>query len=91
MILDFLHHTTVDEIPESVLARGRRCLLDLIGVAAAGRVTELSRIIGDHATHHFGAGAGPAARLLFDGREVSPAGSALAAGMTCQPASSALT
>ncbi len=59
---------------------GRRCLLDLIGVAA-GSQTHLARIIADHVTSQFGAGA-QASPILFDGRPVSPAGAALAAGMT---------
>ncbi len=82
MSLDFLHRTTDDEVPDAVLAAAQRCLLDLIGVAAAGRATRLSAIIGDHAAYHFGAGSGPNAPLMFDGRFVSPAGSALASGMT---------
>ncbi len=80
-IIAFVHDTNAADIPDSALAWGRRCLLDLIGVAAAGRTTELSRIINDHAAAHFGPGA-LGAPLLFDGRVVSPAGSALAAGMT---------
>ncbi len=61
----------------------RRCLLDLSGTAAAGATTQLSRIIRDHAVEQFGAGPGaPSARMLFDGRSVSPTGAALAGGMT---------
>ncbi len=80
-IIDFVHDTKAADIPASAMAWGRRCLLDLIGVAAAGRATELSRIINDHAAAHFGPGA-VEAPLLFDGRVASPAGAALAAGMT---------
>ena len=84
-VLSWLHDTTFDDLPAEVTAFGRRCLLDLIGVAAAGRRTELSHIIHEHAANHFGAatdGSGPAASILFDGRTVSPAGAALAGGMT---------
>lgn len=96
-ILDFLHGLTFDELPAEVKHQTWRCLLDLCGVAAAGSGTELLRIIRDHAACHFGAGAigagaigigrsgrggGPAAPMLFDGRRVSPAGAALAGGMT---------
>ena len=80
--IDFVLGTSAADIPDSVMAFARRCLLDLLGVAAAGRSTELSTIIGDHAARHFGAGTGPAVPMLFDGRTVSPAGAALAAGMT---------
>lgn len=77
----WLHDTTLDDIPNDVVAFGQRCLLDLIGVAAAGRTTELSAIIHDHAATHFGAGS-QSAPMLFDGRLVSQAGAALAGGMT---------
>ncbi len=81
-ILNFLHGLSFDDLPSDVKHQAWRCLLDLCGVAAAGSGTELSRIIRDHAANHFGAGSGPAVRMLFDGRPVSPAGAALAGGMT---------
>lgn len=80
-VLAFLHDTTIADLPEMAVGFGQRCLLDLIGVAAAGRRTDLSRIISDHAVDHFGPGRHGVA-MLFDGRVVSPAGAALAAGMT---------
>lgn len=55
--------------------------MDLLGVAAAGTQTRLSRIIRVHALSQFGAGEQGGARLLFDGRRVSAAGAALAGGM----------
>lgn len=78
---DFLHQTTVRDIPDEMLALGRRWLLDLIGVAAGGTRTRLSQIIRDHAAEHFAPGRFHA-RMLLDGRPVSPAGAALAGGMT---------
>ncbi|MEM7095272.1 MAG: MmgE/PrpD family protein [Actinomycetota bacterium] len=81
-IIDFVHDTQLDDLPEDVVGWARRCVLDLLGVAAAGRSTELSAIIHDHAARHFGAGEGPSASMIFDGRAVSPAGAALAGGMT---------
>ncbi len=80
--LDFLHGLTFDDLPREVKHQAWRCLLDLCGVAAAGSGTALSRIIRDHAASQFGASAGSAADLIFDGRAVSPAGAALAGGMT---------
>ncbi|MBT5578847.1 MAG: MmgE/PrpD family protein [Acidimicrobiaceae bacterium] len=77
----FIHGTTLDDLPDDVVAMGRRCLLDLIGVAASGSRTDLSRLIRGHAVDHFAAG-GAGAPLLLDGRIVSPAGAALAGGMT---------
>ena len=80
-VISFLHDTTLADIPDDVQSFARRCLLDLVGVAAAGRTTQLSAIIHEHAAQHFGAGT-KCAPLFFDGRMVSPAGSALALGMT---------
>lgn len=80
--LDFLHGLTFDDLPGAVKHQAWRCLLDLCGVAAAGSGTALSQIIRDHAASQFGAGSGSAASLIFDGRRVSPAGAALAGGMT---------
>lgn len=82
-VVSFVHDTTLADVPDEAVRHGRRFLLDLLGVAAAGSRTELSRIIRDHAVAHFGAGPGAkAAPMLFDGRLVSPAGAALAGGMT---------
>jgi len=82
-VSDFVHDLAFQDLPPDVAALGRRCLLDLIGVAAAGAATPVSAIIRDHAARHFGPGTdGPGARLLLDGRRVSPAGAALAGGMT---------
>ncbi|MEI4261368.1 MmgE/PrpD family protein [Roseovarius sp. D0-M9] len=80
-IVDFLHETRHADLPENVRRAARRWLLDLIGVAAGGTCTELSRIIRDHAGAHFGAGTRQA-RILFDGRVASPAGAALAGAMS---------
>ncbi len=80
--LDFLHGLTFEDLPREVRHQAWRCLLDLCGVAAAGSGTALSRIIRDNAASQFGAGAGSVAKLIFDGRAVSPAGAALAGGMT---------
>jgi 2-methylcitrate dehydratase PrpD len=77
----FVLETAYADLPPETIEQAKRCLIDLIGVAAAGSTTELSRIIGNHAVRHFAAGSG-GARLMFDGRLVSPAGAALANGMT---------
>jgi 2-methylcitrate dehydratase PrpD len=49
-VLDFILETTFDDLPPEVVGFGQRCLLDLLGVAAAGRTTELSTTVHDHAT-----------------------------------------
>lgn len=79
----FVRHTTNDSLPPAVRRMAERCLIDLVGTAAAGLSTPLSRIIRKHAVQTFGPGAGsPGARLLFDGRVASAPGAALAGGMT---------
>ena len=79
---DFVLDTSYDDLPPRILRHAKRCLIDLIGVAAAGSTTDLSRIIRNHAADHFAAGQDSAAQLVFDGRGVSPVGAALANGMT---------
>ncbi len=78
---DFVHSLRYEDIPDETLYFVRRCLLDLIGVAAAGSATALSSIIREHTLDCFGAGR-KSARLLFDSRKVSPAGAALANATT---------
>jgi len=82
MLTDFIHDLSYDDLPLPVRAMGRRCILDLIGVAAGATRTECSRIIRGFAASQFGAGSGGGARMLFDDRWVSPAGAALAGAAT---------
>jgi 2-methylcitrate dehydratase PrpD len=80
---DFVASTRFADLPPEVARMAGRCLLDLIGTAAAGTQTDLSRIINPHAARFFGPGVGERpARILFDGRAASPVGAALAGGMT---------
>ena len=76
--LKFIHAFDMHAAPPDLRARIKLNLLDLIGIAAAGRQTRLAQIINDHATDNFG-GTLP---MLFDGRHASAQGAALAAGMT---------
>lgn len=78
---DFLHQTTYDNLPDEVIVFARRCLLDLVGILISGKTTELSTLICNHAYQQFGAGS-KASSILLDGRKASPAGAALANGMT---------
>ena len=80
-IIRWLHEVAPSDLPAEVVDFAKRCLLDLIGVAAAGRTTQLSSLIHQHAADHFGPGR-YSVPLLFDGRPVSPVGAARAAGMT---------
>ncbi|QLE76319.1 MmgE/PrpD family protein [Streptomyces rectiverticillatus] len=77
----FTHELTYADLPGSVIGQARRCLLDLVGVAAAGTRTDLSAKIYRHATRYH-LTDGPRARLLFDGRGVAPPGAALANAAT---------
>lgn len=76
--VDFIHGIRVADLPPAVVTQARRCLLDLIGVAASGRRTQLAQIVLDHAARHFGSANGQCARMIFDGRPVSPLGAAYA-------------
>lgn len=75
--IGFVHELRFADLPHPVVRLAERCLLDTLGVCAAGTTTRLSHLIREHAVRHFGAGASPA-RILFDGRAVSPVGAALA-------------
>lgn len=75
-VTEFVHGTTVHDIPDDALRQARRCLLDLIGVAAAGTPTALSQILRDHTDRQSGGPFQPS-RLLFDGRRVAAACAAL--------------
>lgn len=79
MVIQFIHETTWEDLPQDVRHQARRCLLDILGAGIGGRATALSRIIHDFAAAVF---AGEGAQLWLDGRRVSPPGAALANGMT---------
>lgn len=81
MLSSFVIDTNWDDIPDHAAEAARLWLLDLVGVAASGSTTDLSRIARDHAAGHFGTGR-HAAPMILDGRPVSPQGAALAGGMT---------
>src|SRR5688500_3309348 len=72
-VVPFIHELRFADLPAEVRRQAKRCLLDLIGVAASGDGTRLSRIVRDFAASQLGTG-GRGARMLFDGRSVSPAG-----------------
>src|SRR5688500_12395344 len=79
--IPFIHDLAFDDLPDEVVRRAKRCLLDLVGVAAGGLQTDLSRIARSFAARQMGAAEG-GARMLFDGRRVSPAGAAYAGAST---------
>jgi 2-methylcitrate dehydratase PrpD len=75
-MIEWLHSLRFGDLPKDVVGQARRCLLDLIGVAAAGAQTELARIATGLSVAQFGDAHGP--RLLFDGRRASLSGAAFA-------------
>ena len=54
-VQSFVHDLMISDLPPEVCDFGRRCLLDLIGVAASGATTDMSRIMRNHAATQFGA------------------------------------
>lgn len=73
----FAHDLRYEDLPPQVVDQALRCILDLVGVAAAGAETALSRIAHDFAVDQMATGK-RGARLLFDGRAVSASGAAFA-------------
>ena len=78
----FAANLRYDNLPEAVLWTLRRSFVDTIGVAAVGVTTELSGIVRRVAPMIFGAGSSGSARILMDGRSVSPVGAAMAGAFT---------
>ncbi len=79
----FVTQTAYDDIPDEVRCVMRRSLLDTIGVAIIGATTANSRIARRYATEFWGAAEGKAeARMMADGRRVSPAGASFAGAVT---------
>lgn len=76
--IDFVHGLRWDDLPPPVQHQTRRCLKDLLAVAAAGLRTSLSGIIRDYAAEDM---PGPT-RILFDDRTASGPAAALAMGMS---------
>lgn len=79
---DFAAHLAYEDLPEPLLAVLRRSFADTLGVAAIGSTTEMSRLARKGALAVFGAGGAGPARMLMDGRSVSPAGAAMAGAFT---------
>lgn len=69
------------DLPGDVVQQGQRCLLDLIGVAAAGSRTRAAAIANAYAATQL-CGRDRDARILFDGRRAGLAGAAFAGAAT---------
>ncbi len=81
-VQDFTTTLTYDDINEDMRALLRRSFTDTMGVAAIGASTQMSQIARSTAAMLFGPATGGAARMLMDGRQVSPVGAAMAGGFT---------
>lgn len=77
----FIRELSFRQLPEDVVRQAQRCLVDLIGVAAAGSRTTASAIVNSYAASQL-AGRDREARILFDGRRASAAGAAFAGATT---------
>ena len=69
------------DLPGDVVHQAQRCLLDLIGVAAAGSLTRSAQLATAYAADQMG-GTSRSARMLFDGRRAGLAGAAYAGAST---------
>ena len=80
-VATFVRTLSFDAMPVDVVRHSKRCLLDLIGVAAGGTRMPAASIVNTYAvTQMTSCDAG--ARLLFDGRRASRAGAAFAGAST---------
>ncbi len=77
----FVRDLAFGALPADVVAQGQRCLLDLIGVAAAGSRTQGATIATAYAATQL-LGRDRNARILFDGRRAGLAGAAFAGAAT---------
>src|SRR5258705_9289052 len=77
----FVRGVAFADLPTDVVEQGRRCLLDLIGVAAAGSRTPAATIAAAYAASQL-CGSDRDARILFDGRRAGLAGAAFAGAAT---------
>jgi 2-methylcitrate dehydratase PrpD len=87
--IQFIHNMRYDELPQKLRRKTELTLLDTCGVAAAGSKMRAAALVKRFALNNFAcpdiqtkeSTAIPGrARLLFDGRKISPGGAALAAG-----------
>ena len=80
-VASFVRGIAFADLPPDVVSQATRCLLDLIGVAAAGTRTRASGIARSYAASQL-CGRDETARILFDGRRAGIAGAAFAGATT---------
>ena len=78
---EFVRSVVFRDLPTDVVEQAQRCLIDLIGVAAAGSRAPAAAIADAYAATQM-CGAARDARILFDGRRASLAGTAFAGAST---------
>ncbi len=78
----FANDLTYTGLPDDVLRVLRRSFTDTMGVAAVASTTSMADIARRGAVALFGAGGAGSARILMNGRRVSPAGAAMAGAFT---------
>lgn len=77
----FARDLSYADVPADVMLTAQQCLLDLIGVAAAGSRTPSAAIVNAYASTQL-AGRDRDARILFDGRRAGLPGAAFAGATT---------
>ncbi len=77
----FVRDLSFTDLPADVVVQAKRCLLDLIGVAAAGSRTPVAAMVNAYASTQL-AGRDRDARILFDARRAGLAGAAFAGATT---------
>ena len=77
----FVRELAFADLPADVAAQARRCLLDLIGVAAAGSRTSAAQIANHYSATQLRSSE-MEARMLFGGQRASAAGAAFAGATT---------
>ena len=77
----FVRDLAFADLPDDVVRQAARCLLDLIGVAAAGSTTRAAAIANAYAATQLSS-RDREARMLFDGRRAGVAGAAFAGATT---------
>ena len=80
-VASFVRGIAFADLPADAVQQAARCLLDLVGVAAAGTRTRASGIARSYAASQL-CGRDESARILFDGRRSGIAGAAFAGATT---------
>ena len=79
---EFATGLTYEDVPEAMRALLRVSFADTMGVAAIGATTDMAEAARKSTVRLFGAGSAGSARMLMDGRAVSPVGAAMAGAFT---------